>query len=192
MLARNFALLGKRVLLIDADLRNPSLHRAFDLDNTLGLSNCLSGAAKPGQCIHRIEQAGLSVLPSGPLPPNPAELLAGPRMVSLLAQASERFDQIIIDAPPVLGLADAPILGNLAKGTLLVVESGRTRVGAAQAAIKRLLGARTRLLGAVLTKFDARQAGYGYGAGYGGYGYSSQYDYYGYSAKAPKKLTDRR
>ncbi len=192
VLARNFALLGKRVLLIDADLRNPSLHRAFDLDNSMGLSNCLSGAAKPGQCIHRIEAAGLSVLPSGPLPPNPAELLAGPRMVSLLAQASERYDQIIIDAPPVLGLADAPILGNLAKGTLLVVESGRTRVGAGNAAIKRLLGARTRLLGAVLTKFDARQAGYGYGAGYGGYSYKGQYEYYGYGANAPKKLTERR
>ncbi|MBP6079375.1 MAG: polysaccharide biosynthesis tyrosine autokinase [Xanthomonadales bacterium] len=188
-LARNFALLGKRVLLIDADLRNPSLHRVFDLDNSMGLSNCLSGAAKPGQCIHRVDQAGISVMLSGPLPPNPAELLAGPRMISLLTQASERFDQIIIDAPPVLGLADAPILGNLAKGTLLVVEAGRTRVGAVNTTIKRLLGARSRLIGAVLTKFDAKAAGYGYG--YGGYGYSS-YQYYSYGGSAPKKLTARR
>ncbi len=188
-LARNFALLGKRVLLIDADLRNPSLHRVFDLDNAMGLSNCLSGAAKPGQCIHRVDQAGISVMLSGPLPPNPAELLAGPRMISLLTQASERFDQIIIDAPPVLGLADAPILGNLAKGTLLVVEAGRTRVGAVNTTIKRLLSARSRLLGAVLTKFDAKSAGYGYG--YGGYGYSS-YQYYSYGGSAPKKLTARR
>ena len=188
-LARNFALLGKRVLLIDADLRNPSLHRVFDLDNSMGVSNCLSGAAKPGQCIHRVEQAGISILLSGPLPPNPAELLAGPRMVSLLTQAQERFDQIIIDAPPVLGLADAPILGNIAKGTLLVVEAGRTKVGAAQTTIKRLLSARTRLLGAVLTKFDAKAVGYGYG--YGGYGYSS-YQYYSYGNAAPKKLTARR
>ena len=188
-LARNFALLGKRVLLVDADLRNPSLHRVFDLDNSMGLSNCLSGAAKPGQCIHRVDQAGISVMLSGPLPPNPAELLAGPRMISLLTQAQERFDQIIIDAPPVLGLADAPILGNLAKGTLLVVEAGRTRVGAVNTTIKRLLGARARLLGAVLTKFDAKSAGYGYG--YGGYGYSS-YHYYNYGGAAPKKLTARR
>jgi capsular exopolysaccharide synthesis family protein len=187
-LARNFAMLGKRVLLIDADLRNPSLHRAFDLDNSLGLSNCLSGAAKPGQCIHRVDQAGLSVMLSGPLPPNPAELLAGPRMISLLTQAAERFDQIVIDAPPVLGLADAPILSNLAKGTLLVVEAGRARIGAGQAAIKRLLSARARLLGAVLTKFDSRSSGYGYG--YGGYGYDS-YNYYGYGG-APKKLAGRR
>jgi capsular exopolysaccharide synthesis family protein len=188
-LARNFALLGKRVLLVDADLRNPSLHRVFDLDNSMGLSNCLSGAAKPGQCIHRVDQAGISVMLSGPLPPNPAELLAGPRMISLLSQAQERFDQIIIDAPPVLGLADAPILGNLAKGTLLVIEAGHTRVGAVNSTIKRLLGARARLLGAVLTKFDAKSAGYGYG--YGGYGYSS-YHYYNYGGAAPKKLTARR
>lgn len=188
-LARNFALLGKRVLLVDADLRNPSLHRVFDLDNSMGLSNCLSGAAKPGQCIHRVDQAGISVMLSGPLPPNPAELLAGPRMISLLTQAQERFDQIIIDAPPVLGLADAPILGNIAKGTLLVVESGRSRVGAVQASVKRLMAARTRLLGAVLTKFDAKAVGYGYG--YGGYGYSS-YQYYSYGGNAPKKLAARR
>jgi Mrp family chromosome partitioning ATPase len=89
----------------------------------------------------------------------------------------------------VLGLADAPILGNLAKGTLLVVEAGRTRVGAVNTTIKRLLSARSRLLGAVLTKFDAKSAGYGYG--YGGYGYSS-YQYYSYGGSAPKKLTARR
>jgi polysaccharide biosynthesis transport protein len=188
-LARNFALLGKRVLLIDADLRNPSLQREFNLDNSLGLSNCLSGAAKPGQCIHRVEQAGLSVLLSGPLPPNPAELLAGPRMISLLTQAAERFDQIVIDAPPVLGLADAPILSNLAKGTLLVVEAGRARIGASQAAIKRLLGARARLLGAVLTKFDSRTVGYGFG--YGGYGYDN-YQYYGYGEGKPAQLPGRK
>ena len=188
-LARNFALLGKRVLLIDADLRNPSLHRLFGIDNGMGLSNCLSGAAKPGQCIQRLGDAGISIMPSGPLPPNPAELLASARMTSLLTQGQERFDQVIIDAPPVLGLADAPILGNLAHGTLLVVESGCSRVGAVQSAIKRLLGARARLLGAVLTKFDARVAGYGYG--YGGYGYNS-YQYYGYGGDAPKRIGNGR
>src|SRR5690606_28934929 len=160
-------------------------HRVFDLDNSMGLSNCLSGAAKPGQCIHRVDQAGISVMLCGPLPPNPAALLAGPRVISRLTQAQESSDQISIDAPQALGLADAPILGNLAKGTLLVVEAGRTRVGAVNTTIKRLLGARARLLGAVLTKFDAKSAGYGYG--YGGYGYSS-YHYYNYGGAAPKKL----
>lgn len=189
-LARNFAQLGKKVLLIDADLRNPSLHRAFKIDNQLGLSNCLAGAAKPGQCIQRLAESGISLMPSGPLPPNPAELLASARMASLLTQGQERFDQIIVDAPPILGLADAPILSNIAGGTLLVIEAGNTRVGAAHSSIKRLLGARARLLGALLTKFDAKAAGYG-GYGYGGYGYAS-YQYYGYGAAPASKRLEKR
>lgn len=184
-LARNFAQLGKRVLLIDADLRNPSLHRLMGVDNARGLTNCLIGNMKPVDCVQASSEAGISVLCSGPLPPNPAELLAGARMVSLLTKAGERYDQIIIDAPPVLGLADAPILSNIAGGTLLVIEAGRTRVGAAQAAIKRLYSARARLLGAVLTKLDMRQQGYGYGYGY-------NYDYYQYGGKEAKRLAARR
>ena len=97
---------------------------------------------------------------------------------------------IIVDAPPILGLADAPILANIAGGTLLVVEAGSTRVGAAHSAIKRLLGARARLLGALLTKFDAKAAGYG-GYGYGGYGYSS-YQYYGYGTAPSSKRLEKR
>lgn len=170
-LARNFAQLGKRVLLIDSDLRNPSLHRIFDIENAAGLSNCLAGANKPGECIRAIAGENLSVMTSGPLPPNPAELLAGPRMVSLLTQAAERFDHVVIDSAPVVGLADALILSNLAAGTVLVIESGRARVGAVQASIKRLRGARAHLIGAVLTKFSERQSGYGYSYSYG-YGYS--------------------
>jgi len=185
-LARKFSQLGKRVLIIDCDLRNPSLHRLFGVDNGKGLTNCLTGTMKPVDCVHFAEDAGIAVLTSGPLPPNPAELLAGARMVSLLTKAGERYDQIIIDAPPVLGLADAPILSNIAGGTLLVIEAGRTRVGAAQAAIKRLYSARARLLGAVLTKLDMRQQGYGYG-----YGYGYNYDYYQYGGKAAKRLTAR-
>ena len=186
-LARNFVLLGKRVLLIDADLRNPSVHKLLRLDNEKGLSNCLAGAAKPGEAIQLVDDGQLSVLSAGPLPPSPAELLAGARMVSLLTQAVERYDHIIIDSPPVVGLADAPIISNLSRGTLLVVESGRARVGAVQASVKRLLAARARLLGVVLTKYDVRTAGYGYGS----YNYVS-YDYYshgtGASASKPRLL----
>ncbi len=166
-LARNFAQLGKRVLLIDADLRNPSLHRVFGVENTLGLSNCLAGAAKPGECIQPVANENLWILTSGTLPPNPAELLAGPRMLSLCTQANERYDQVLIDCPPVLGLADALILSNLASGTLIVVEAGRTRVGAIQAAIKRLQGARAHLLGVVLTKLKEEHTKYDYQYAYG-------------------------
>ncbi|MCB1555160.1 MAG: CpsD/CapB family tyrosine-protein kinase, partial [Xanthomonadales bacterium] len=180
----------KRVLLIDSDLRNPSLHRTLGLDNSKGLSTCLSGGAKPAECIHPAQVANLFLLPSGPLPPSPAELLSGPRMMSLLAQASERYDHVILDAPPVLGLADAPILGSISKGTLFVVEAGKTRVSIAQTAIKRLFGARARLLGAVLTKFDPKNAGYGYGYGSGAYAYLG-YDYYGAGSGAPARRLGR-
>lgn len=183
-LARNFALLGRRVLLIDADLRNPSLHRILGSDNAVGLSNFLAGGIKPAAAIKPTKTLRLTFISSGPLPPNPAELLAGPKMVSLLSLASEKFDQVIIDGPPIMGLADSPILSNLSSGTLLVIEGGGTRIATAKEGLKRLFGARAHVVGALITKFDARVAGYGYGYGgdYGGY----QYYAYGGEASAPR------
>ena len=119
----------------------------------------------------------LKVILSGPLPPNPAELLSGSKLVSMLTVAGERYDQVIIDGPPVLGLADSPILANVVEGTLLVVTSGKTRIATAQQALKRLLVARARIVGALLTKYDAKAAGYGYGYHYNYEGY------YAYGAK---------
>src|SRR5690606_5734871 len=118
----------------------------------------------------------LSVMTTGPLPPNPAELLMGPKMVSLLKVAADKYDQVLIDGPPVMGLADAPILGHLATGTLLVLEAGSTRVGVARNALKRLYAARAHVIGALLTKFNSKHAGYGYGYGYG-------YNYYSYGSQ---------
>jgi capsular exopolysaccharide synthesis family protein len=183
-LARNLAQLGRRVLLIDGDLRNPSLHRVLGCDNTVGLSNFLAGGIKPAAAIKPTKTLRLTFIPAGPLPPNPAELLAGPKMVSLLSLASEKFDQVIIDGPPIMGLADSPILSNLSAGTLLVIEGGGTRIATAKEALKRLFGARAHVVGALITKFDARQAGYGYGYGgdYGGY----QYYAYGGATPAPR------
>lgn len=185
-LARNFAQLGRRVLLIDADLRNPSLHRVLGSDNSMGLSNFLAGGIKPAAAIKPTKTLRLTFIPSGPLPPNPAELLAGPKMVSLLSLAGEKFDQVIIDGPPIMGLADSPILSNLASGTLLVVEGGSTRIATAKEALKRLFGARAHVVGALITKFDVRVSGYGYGYGgdYGGY----QYYAYG-GTPTPQRLT---
>lgn len=184
-LAKNFAQLGKRVLIIDGDLRNPSLHRSLGKPNESGLSNYLAGASKATEVIQATEVPGLMYMPTGPLPPNPAELLMGPKMVSLVSIASEKFDQVIIDGPPVMGLADAPILANLAHGTLLVVEAGETRIGVAKNALKRLYAARAHVIGALLTKFSAKHAG-SYGYGYG-------YNYYSYGGQAePKKLARGR
>ena len=169
-LAANFAQLGQRVLLIDADLRNPSLHKVLKVDNSFGLSNFLSGATEASQLVQNCSMEGVTFMGTGPLPPNPAELLARPRFASLLTLASETFDIIIIDGPPVMGLADAPIIASMTKGTMLVVETAHTRRGIVRDAVKRLEFARARLVGVVLNKFDPSKAGYSYG-GYG-YGYS--------------------
>jgi capsular exopolysaccharide synthesis family protein len=189
-LAKNFAQLGLRVLLIDGDLRNPSLHKTMNLSPSAGLSNYLTGNALPPGVFQRTEHAGLTLMACGPLPPNPAELLAGPKMSSLLAVASERFDTVIVDGPPVMGIADAPLLASIANGTLLVVEAGQTRRGVTRAALKRLHFARAQMVGALLSKFNARDVGHSYGYGYG-YGYGDT-DYYGYGTESVPKLEDGR
>jgi polysaccharide biosynthesis transport protein len=178
----NFAQLGMKVLLIDADLRNPSQHRNLGRSNAAGLANYLAGSALPENIFQKTEVNGLYFMPSGPLPPNPAELLAGPKMMSLLSTASEKVDVVIVDSPPILGLADAPLLASMAAGTLLVVASN-TRRGVVKAALKRLHFARARVVGALMNKCNFR-SNYGY-AGYG-YGYGNDHaalEYYGYGRK---------
>jgi capsular exopolysaccharide synthesis family protein len=171
-LARNLAQLGMKVLLIDADLRRPSLHKHLKLGNESGLSNCLTGTALPPDAFQKTDVRGLTFLACGPLPPNPVELLSGHRMLSLLTVASEEYDAVIVDGPPVAGLADAALLASMAVGTLLVVDASSTRRRAATAALRRLVFARGNVVGAVITKVDmARQAyGYTYGYGYSDYG----------------------
>lgn len=182
VLGQYYAQLGKRVLIVDCDLRNPSLHRSLNVDNDQGLSNYLAGAIKPTDLIRPTATEGLMYLPTGPLPPNPAELLMGSKMVSLLTVATEKFDLLILDGPPIMGLADAPILSNLAQGTLLVVHAGETRVAVVKNAIKRLHAARAHVVGGLLTHFRPEEAGQGYG--YGGY------NYYSYGSGKPQ-LTHR-
>lgn len=183
-IARSFAQVGLRVLLIDADLRDPSLQREMQragapyLVPTKGLTNYLAGSATPPEVFQVTEMENLTFLPTGPLPPNPAELLAGPKMPSLLRTAEEQFDIVIIDGPPVMGLADAPLLASVASETLLVLAAGQSRREVARLALKRLQFARARILGVALNKFDHRKVGfsYGYGTGYG-YGYGEDYSY---------------
>jgi polysaccharide biosynthesis transport protein len=171
-IATNFARLGSKVLLIDGDLRNPSLHRVLAADNSRGLSNYLTGNAPLEQVVQPTATLNLSFMPCGPLPPSPAELLAGNRMQLLLEEARQHFDIVIIDGPPVMGLADAPLLASMVEGAMLVVEAGGTGRRLARVAIRRLSVGNARLLGVLLTKFDARKANYG-----SGYGYGYAYDY---------------
>jgi len=163
---------GANVLLVDADLRNPSLHNELGLANDSGLTNYLVGGVKASEVIQSGVIEGLYLLTTGPLPPNPAELLGSGRMMDFLGTATEKFDLVIIDGPPVLGLADALILANMASATLVVVDAGVTRAGALKGAVQRLRQARANVLGALLVK---------YGQGHSGYGYDYQYDYNYYS-----------
>lgn len=160
-IAMSFARIGSRVLIIDGDLRKPSLHRVFALPNEKGFSNVLAGQLPLEEAIQQAETTGLSFLSSGPLPPNPGELLAGPSFGLTLAKASTLFDLVVIDGPPVMGLADAPMIAAIAGGTVFVIEAGRTHRGQAKVAVNRLRETHAHLLGAILTKLDRRTSAYG-------------------------------
>jgi capsular exopolysaccharide synthesis family protein len=164
-LAQTLASLGASVLLVDADLRKPTFRGPSSTSQ--GLSSLLAGSEKVFDCIHPTQMERLFLLPSGPIPPNPAELLASGRFKEILDEALTRFDHIVIDSAPVLGLADAPMLASSVEGTLMVIEAGAIRRAAALNSVNRLRAADARLMGAILTKFNALKVGYGYGYGYG-------------------------
>jgi non-specific protein-tyrosine kinase len=155
---------GRRVLLVDADLRRPSLHRVFGLPNTAGLTSMMldeSALAKPPFQTGPV--AGLRVLTSGPLPPNPAELLAGRRMDDILARLREDADLILFDAPPLIAVADAAVLAARVDGVILVVQAEKTKRDHVQRAKAMLDRVNAHLIGAVLTdvKLDRSVSYYG-------------------------------
>lgn len=163
--AANLALVmaqtGKRVVLIDSDLRRPSLHRFFGLNNEQGLTNLLL-SPQPGMngCAQHTRFENLAVITSGPLPPNPSELLASSRMDALLKSIESQADIVIIDSPPTLPVADASILASKVDGTLIVVDSSRTRIKSLAAAKEALERSKTHILGAVLNKLGRRSGEY--------------------------------
>jgi capsular exopolysaccharide synthesis family protein len=173
-IARHFAKIGMKVLLVDADLRKPSLHTKLGAENSSGLSSYLTGAAEPPQLLQKTDVPNLAFMASGPLPPNAADLLGSSRLLSLLSVGLEVFDLIVVDSPPVMGLADAPLLSSAVNATIFVVGAGQVRTKLIRAAVRRLQFSRASLVGTVITRFDVRST-YGYGYGYGGYGYGSGY-----------------
>lgn len=166
-LARNYARLGKTVLLIDADLRNPTF-KVANIEQ--GLTPLLTTGGSVNDHMFMTRYSNLWMMPCGRKPPNPADLLATGRFKAILAEASQRFDFIVVDGPPVLGLADSPSLAASCGGTLVVVEAKRTRTAAVRAAINRLDHSGAHLVGVVLTKVAARASSYGYGYGHFSYG----------------------
>lgn len=160
ILAQRLAEAGRRVLLVDADMRKPSFVVEERAD--LGLSRLLTGVGTAVSHIVPTQASGLCLLPSGPVPPNPSQLLNTPLARSIIERLREHFDHIIIDAPPTHGFADAPLLGALSDGILFVVESGKTRRSMALEALARLRSANPMILGAALTKHQAVAGHYGY------------------------------
>jgi capsular exopolysaccharide synthesis family protein len=172
-LARSLARTGRRVILVDADMRSPSLHHFFDAKNAQGLSNYLSGSGNIASLIQRGFPDNMALMTAGPSPPNAAELLTGPLVGQAISELSELFEHVIIDGPPVMGLADTPLIASRVEGVVFVVESHATRASVARVAIGRLRDAQARVLGVLLTKFESKRAHYGYGYEYG-YGYGTK------------------
>jgi polysaccharide biosynthesis transport protein len=179
-LAVVMAQLGRQVLLIDADLRKPRLHRVFNLSNREGLVHCLTGGEPLEQLIQPVGVPGLFLLPSGTIPPNPSELLASDRMRELLEVAQRRFDLVIVDTPPLLAVTDASVLGAVVDGVVLCLHAGRVQRAEALASTDRLRVSGARVLGTVLNRYVAGKGGDGKH-----YYYYYQYQAYGESDDRP-------
>jgi len=167
-LAQNFARRGKNVLLVDSDLRKPAFKTTSE---KIGLTKLLTNDERIDHHVVETQHENLRLLPSGPIPPNPADLLSTGRFRSILNEAAEQFDLVIIDAPPTLGLADAPLLAASATHVMFVVESGKTRTRAAIEALNRIEATGAHIVGATLTKSIDSGGGYGYKRYGYGYGY---------------------
>ncbi|GAB6168260.1 CpsD/CapB family tyrosine-protein kinase [Clostridium carnis] len=160
-LALSFAQGEKRVILIDCDLRKPSIHKKFKISNTSGLSDVLIGKEKITTAVHRYNQ-NMFVLTSGKIPPNPSEMLGSKAMTKLLETLKEEFDYIILDAPPVQAVTDSQILSIKADGTILVVKAESTKKDSIQNAIGLLRKVNANIIGTVLNGVDNSRNKYYY------------------------------
>jgi capsular exopolysaccharide synthesis family protein len=161
---------GKRTLLIDADLRKPRIHEIFSLSAPVGLTSVISGEAEHPDAIQDSSVPNLSILPCGPVPASPAELLTSPRFAELLRLFRDRYDFVLVDSPPVLAVTDASVVAHHVDGVLLVVRTSKNGRPIAERTrdILNTLGA--KILGVVVNAVEKKgvtQYGYGYGSGYG-------------------------
>lgn len=157
----------RRVILIDGDMRSPSIHNLGGVGHEYGLSNFLAGQNDIAAMIFEMPDLGVTAMSAGPIPPNAAELLASNRLAVLIEILLQTYDHVIIDSPPVMGLADAPLIAARVEGVVYAVESHSVRSSMVKTALARLAIANAHVIGGVLTKFDTRKAHYGYGYEYG-------------------------
>ena len=157
-----FAQSGKKVLLIDGDMRKPTVHYTFKLKNVRGLSNLLTRQYDVEEVVQNTEIDGLSVITSGPIPPNPAELLASQTMDRLIEGLLEQYDFIIFDAPPVLSVTDAQIMANKCDGTILVVQTAKTEKDNILKAKEVLVASKANMIGVILNRYVLEKDHYYY------------------------------
>ncbi len=153
---------GYRVVLIDSDLRKPMQHLIFQIENRRGLTNCLLKEAEVASVLHNGLVDNLYVMPSGPIPPNPAEMLNSASTELILQELLAEYDYVFIDSPPVLAVTDATILSTLVDGVVLIVNSGNTRTDLARKACEQLSKGNARLLGVVLNQVKSDSNDYKY------------------------------
>jgi capsular exopolysaccharide synthesis family protein len=166
---------GSRILLLDTDMRRPRLHKPFGVPNDIGVSSLVVSDGKLEDAVKTTEIPNLFVLPCGPIPPNPAELLHTKAFKDLIARLSKQYDKILLDSPPIGAVADAVVLSTQVDGVLMVLKAGQTHRETARRAIRSLNDVKARVFGAILNDIDASKAKYG---DYYGYGYGYNYNYY--------------
>ena len=191
-IAVTMAATGKNVLIIDADMRKPRMHKVLGVQNRLGLSNLLGGENDIALAMKKTPAPNLTLIPSGPIPPNPSELLDSHRMEKLLDLLRERFERIVIDCPPLISVTDAAILSGKTDGVILVVRAGTTTKDVLRRSAKQLSDVKARVIGTVLNFLDVNKSSYYYKQYYQHY-YRSYYtedgkkkDAAGKGAKVPK------
>lgn len=154
---------GKSVLLIDCDMRNPAVHKNFNLSNKVGLSSCISMGTALSDAVQKTSIEGLYALTGGVIPPNPSELLGSEQMKNVLQRAKEQYDYVLIDTPPVMPVTDALIVSRFVDGMILVIASAEVKVEMARDVKNQLVNAGANILGVVLNKVRSEHHGYGYG-----------------------------
>ena len=181
-LAITMAQAGDKVLLVDTDMRRPRIHKTFAHDNSKGLTNYLVGNAKLKSVIADTSVPNLAILPCGPIPPNPSELLVSHRMKELMEQVNEQFDRILFDSPPIAAVTDAVILANMADGVVQIIHNGKTNCNVVLAGKEKLLGAKAKILGIILNNVDTSRENY----------YHYYYHHYYYGDDGEKKTRRKR
>ena len=174
------SLQNKKILLVDGDLRNPSLHRIFQKSNSNGMMDVLKEDKQLDEVVYHLEDGKLDLLTTGMMPPDPGEVLVTDRMKSFIEELRNHYDYIFIDSPPIGIVSDASVLSQLSDGVVFVVSSGEVEIDFAKLAKEKLMNVNAKILGAILNKYESHNSDYGY--------------YYGeyYGEKKKKKVLSKK